>query len=273
MLAVFRAEWSKQLRRPRTYVALGVMAAIPVLITVVLKLNPPSSPERDGGGGIFFFGSLQSGLLLPVAALRLMSRFMLVIVVALFAGDAIAAEASWGNLRSLLARPVSRARLLGAKLMLCVLLGFAAVLTVAVSGLIAGVIAFGWHPINLGFLGISQSQGTLLGHLGIATLYIAWSLTTVVALSFMVSTMTDAPAGAMLAGVGFYFVSQILDAISSLGSVRYVLPTHYFDNWDGLFHGQGFTSDMTRGVLLQVGYILVFCGVGFWWFRRKDVLS
>ena len=270
MFAVFRAELSKQFRRPRTFVALGVMAAIPVIIAIVLKINPPSSPAGEGGGGLFFFGSLSSGLLLPVAALRLMSRFMLVIVVALFAGDAIAAEAGWGNLRALLTRPVSRARLLGAKLTLSVLLGFLAVVTVSVAGLIAGVIAFGWHPVS--FSGIDQSQGALLGHLGLATLYIAWSLTTVVALSFMVSTMSDAPAGAMLAGVGFYFVSQILDAIDSLGSVRYALPTHYFDNWISLF-GHGWTSDMTRGVLLQVGYILLFCGIGFWWFRRKDILS
>jgi ABC-2 type transport system permease protein len=174
-------------------------------------------------------------------------------------------------LRALLTRPVSRARLLGAKLTLSVLLGFLAVVTVSVAGLIAGVIAFGWHPVS--FFGIDQSQGALLGHLGLATLYIAWSLTTVVALSFMVSTMSDAPAGAMLAGVGFYFVSQILDAIDSLGSVRYALPTHYFDNWISLFVGHGWTSDMTRGVLLQVGYILLFCGLGFWWFRRKDILS
>jgi ABC-2 type transport system permease protein len=273
MFAVFRAELSKQFRRPRTFVALGVMAAIPVIIAIVLKINPPSSPAGEGGGGLFFFGSLSSGLLLPVAALRLMSRFMLVIVVALFAGDAIASEASWGNLRSLLTRPVSRGRLIGAKLMLSVLLGVVAVVTVAVTGLIAGVIAFGWHPISLGFFGISQSQGQLLGNLGLASLYIAWSLTTVVAVSFMVSTMTDAPAGAMLAGVGFYFVSQILDAIDSLGSVRYVLPTHYFDNWTDLFSKSGASTDMARGALLQIGYVLLFSSVAFWWFRRKDVLS
>jgi ABC-2 type transport system permease protein len=272
MLPVLRAEMSKQWRRPRTYVALGVMAAIPIVITIVLKINPPSSPDGGGPGGGFFFASLSSGLLVPVAALRLMSRFMLVVVVALFAGDAIAAEAGWGNLRALLARPVGRARLLGAKLVLCMFLGTVAVGTVVVSGLVAGIIAFGWHPISLGFI-VNQSQGQLLGHIGIATAYVAWNLMTVVALAFMVSTMTDAPAGAMLAGVGFYFVSQILDAIDSLGSVRYVLPTHYFDNWDSLFHGQGFTSDMTRGVLLQIGYILLFCVIGFWWFRRKDILS
>lgn len=271
MFAVFRAELAKQWRRPRTYVALGVMAAIPIIITIVLKINPPGAPDRGGPGGGFFFFSLHTGLLLPVAALRLMSRFMLVIVVALFAGDAIASEASWGNLRALLTRPVSRRRLLGAKLLLSVLLGFVAVLTVVVAGLVAGVIAFGWHSVS--FFGIGLSSSALLGHLVVGSLYVAWTLTSVVALAFMVSTMTDAPAGAMLAGVGFYFVSQILDAIDSLGSVRYALPTHYFDSWVDLFHGHGFTSDMTRGVLLQVGYILLFSAIGFWWFRRKDVLS
>ena len=35
----------------RTFVALGVMAAIPVIIAIVLKINPPSSPESGGGPG------------------------------------------------------------------------------------------------------------------------------------------------------------------------------------------------------------------------------
>ena len=50
---------------------------------------------------------------MPAAALRLMSGFLLVIIVAVFGGDAIAGEASWGNLRYLLMRPISRGRLLG----------------------------------------------------------------------------------------------------------------------------------------------------------------
>ena len=44
------------------------------------------------------------------------SGFLLVVVVALFCGDTVASEASWGSLRYLLAIPVPRARLLGVKL-------------------------------------------------------------------------------------------------------------------------------------------------------------
>ena len=30
---------------------------------------------------------------------------------------------------------------------------------------------------------------------------------------------------------------------------------------------------MLRGVLLQVGYVVAFCGLAFWHFQRKDVNS
>ena len=46
-----------------------------------------------------------------------------------------------------------------------------------------------------------------------------------------------------------------LDAITSLGSIRYVLPTHYLDAWDVLFFGRGPNADMLRGILLQVAYV------------------
>ena len=67
-------------------------------------------PISDGEGRLLFLAS-QTGLILPAFALRITSAFLLVIVVALFGGDAIAGEASWGNLRYMLMRPISRGRL------------------------------------------------------------------------------------------------------------------------------------------------------------------
>ena len=66
---------------------------------------------------------------------------------------------------------------------------------------------------------------------------------------------------------------RILDNITALGSIRYGFPTHYFDAWDALFQGTGPTGDMLRGTLLQIPYALVFLGIGWWYFRRKDILS
>jgi ABC-2 type transport system permease protein len=269
VLAVFRTEVDKQLRRPRTFVALGIAVLIPVIATIALKASPP----RPGGGEGLFELAPNSGILVAVAMLRFMSRFLLVLIAALFAGDAVAAEAAWGNLRYLLVRPVGRPRLLGAKLSVSALLAVTATVLIPLTGLVVGGIAFGWSGVSVPLSGLSQSAGQLLWNLVLATFYVAWSLAAVVSFGFFVSTLTDVPSGGVGAAVGLYIVSQILDAITSLGSIRYVLPTHYFDAWDVLFFGRGPNADMLRGVLLQVGYVILFCGLAFWRFQRKDILS
>jgi ABC-2 type transport system permease protein len=272
MLSAFRVEMTKQWRRPRTYVALAVTVGIPVLLTVLVKSNPPKASDER-----FVYLATQTGLFVPVTALRVMSRFLLVIIVALFAGDAVASEASWGNLRALLVRPIGRSRLLAAKATSAALLGLIATALIVITGLVAGGMAFGWHPLDIGGLlgpGLHFSQGELLRNLALSTFYVFWSLTSVIALGVMISTMTDSPAAAIFSGVGLYIVSQILDGISSLGSVRYVLPTHYFDTWSDLFTRNGSTNgDLVRGLLLPLAYITIFGGVAWWWFRRKDILS
>jgi ABC-2 type transport system permease protein len=285
MIRLIKTELIKQVRRPRTWVALGFVVLVPIIVTVALKTNPPDlgGPGR-GGRDVedrFFFLATQTGLIMPVAALLLMSRFFLVVVLCLFAGDAVASEASWGNLRFLLVRPVGRGRLLGAKLATVALFGLLATALIALSGLTAGVIAFGWHPLDFSSFAaldprvasLSQTQSELLVHLAIAIGVVTWGLAGVLAFGFMLSTMTDAPAGAVFGAVGLYVVSTILDAIDSVGSIRYGLPTHYVDAWTGLFSENRWTDDMWRAVLLPIPYVLVFCGIAWWWFRRKDVTS
>ena len=279
-MGVVRTEAVKATRRLRTYISFAVVVVIPIVMTIALKLNPPDAGERGGGGGgLFFLASRFSGLVMPAAALALMSAFLLIIIVAIFGGDAMASDASWGSLRFILMRPVGRVRLLAAKLLVATVLSWAAVLTVVLVALAAGAIAFGWHPLdaprfeNGQLTVIHQSIPDILLHIGIATAYVSWMLTGLVAFTFLLSCVTDSPAAATVTGVGLYITSQILDAIAPLGSLRYGLPTHYFDSWrDVIFVGHA-TSDMARGALLMIGYVLLFTGVSVWWFRRKDILS
>ena len=271
MLAAFRSDWAKQWRRPLTYVALALIVMIPVIFAVALKANPPSRPDSHDAADSFGFLATKSGLYLGVSTLLMTSRFLLELVVAIFAGTAIASEANWGNLRALLVRPIPRGRLLAAKLTTATLLGLIAAALVLATGVIVGVIAFGWHPLATASL--HQAPDQILGNLALATLYVFWTLSSVIALGFMVSTLTDSPAGAVFAALGLYIVSQILDAITSLGSIRYALPTHYLDAWQHLFTGNGPTPDMLRGALLPIAYVIAFLGFAWWWFGRKDILS
>ena len=129
------------------------------------------------------------------------------------------------------------------------------------------------NPIDVPVIGLHQSVAALLTHLGIGSAYVAWHMVPIVAIALMVSTMTDNPTGAIGAGVGLSVVSQILDAIPQLGSLRNALPTHYLEAWRVLIVRGQTSSDLWRGVLLQIPYIVVFCSIAFLWFRRKDVLS
>src|SRR5438067_13580652 len=185
MVAVFRTEVAKQMRRPRTYVALGIAVLIPIILTIALKANPPTGGPGDQG---LLELAPSSGILVAVAMLRFMSRFLLVLIAALFAGDAVAAEAAWGNLRYLLVRPVGRPRLLGAKLSVSALLAVTATVLIPLTGLVVGGIAFGWSGVTVPFSGLSQSAGQLLWNVVLATFYVAWGLAAVVSFGFFVST-------------------------------------------------------------------------------------
>jgi len=158
-----------------------------------------------------------------------------------------------------------------------VLCAWIATVLVVLAGFVAGVIAFGYHDLNvpgLIFSSYSQSAGTLVGHLGIATAYVAWSLSAVVAFSFLFSVLTDAPTGAVFAGVGLYITSTILDAIDSVPSgIRNILPTHYFDSWVDMFTQNHVSTDMWKGAGITLAYVVVFVGAAAWHFRRKDILS
>ena len=81
------------------------------------------------------------------------------------------------------------------------------------------------------FSSYSQSAGRCSVTSAIATVYVAWSLTRRGrVLVPRVSMLTDAPTGAVFAGVGLYITSTILDAIDSIPSgIRNILPTHYVD--------------------------------------------
>lgn len=262
-------EFRKQLIRVRTYVGLGLMILIPTILTLVFKFG--NGPGRRNDNDLFALAR-HSGLNMPLAALSAMSTFLLPVVVLLFAGSAVSEESSWGSLRYLLVRPVSRSRLLASKLLVALVVALIATILITVTATLEGVLAFGWHPVITTSL-TTISPGTALERLALSTLYVAWCLTGVISLSFMISTMGDAVMGAVAGGFGLTIVSEIMNAITPLGRIRSFLPTHYWHAWEALFTRSASSGDMVRGVLLQIPYVVVFLALAWWWFNRKDVLT
>ncbi len=114
--AVILVELSKLLRRPRTWVTITLLAGLPVVVGIFLKVT--GIAPKPGSGPALLSEVLNNGVLFPAAALALILPVFLPVAVAVVAGDAIAGEASAGTLRYLLARPVSRSRLVTAKVVM-----------------------------------------------------------------------------------------------------------------------------------------------------------
>ncbi len=158
-----------------------------------------------------------------------------------------------------------------------------ATILVALAGLVAGVVIFGAHPISVpafgplatGSLahGFQLSEGTLLARVGVGAAYVAFGFTALLAMGTFFSILTDTATGAIGATVGVYIVSEILDGITQLGSIRYFFPTHYLDAWQTMFTDNRYSHDMITGILVQLAYLVVFGAIAIVWFRRKDIRS
>jgi ABC-2 type transport system permease protein len=276
VIALIRTEFTKAASRTRSLVIALLLIGLPTLIVVAINARQ-DRPRRDNGEGLFRLAS-QSGLLVPAAVLSATSGFLLIVIAGTLAGDSVASDASWGNLRYVLMRPVSRVRLLLSKAFVAGVLIWAATILVTLAALVAGLILFGAHDVTVPGIGglvggFNLSGGALALRVLIATGYVAFGFSALLAIGTLFSTITDTAASAIGATVGVYIVSEILDSISQLGQVRYAFPTHYFDAWETMFTDNTYSREMVVGIVVQVAYVVVVGAAAVALFNRKDIRS
>lgn len=279
MIALVRTELVKAVWRTRTAVIALLLVALPVFILVVTRnraLQPGKGSGPNGVGVGLVRLARETGLLAPAAMLNLTSGFLLVVVAGLFAGDAVAGDTSWGNLRYVLLRPVGRVRLLVAKAMVAAALIWAAVILVALAGLAAGVAIYGAGSLTVPFAAFDggvptiSPSGLLLRTLA-ATAYVAFGFSALLGVGLFLSTITRAPTGAVGGGVCLYIVSSILDGIEELGGIRKLLPTHYGDVWQQMFFRNRVPPELWSGITVQLIWLVGFGVAAAVWFSHRDV--
>jgi ABC-2 type transport system permease protein len=272
-----RVEFVRQLRRRRTQLAVLVLLVLPVIIALAFQLSSdPGSegaPQESGGRraalvALATTGATNFALFTELASVG----FLLVVIVALFCGDTVASEASWGSLRYLLAIPVPRARLLRQKLIVALCLSFGANLLLPAWSYLVGGVFFGWAP-GQSPLGGTYTTGAALQRLLIVVCYVSIQSLVVAALAFLLSVLTDAPLGAVGGATMLVVVSNILDSIPDLDPYRRFLPTRFQYSWLDALGQDIFWDDMMRGTGLVLVYSAAFFALAWWRFQEKDILS
>ncbi|MEU9126829.1 ABC transporter permease [Kitasatospora sp. NPDC048540] len=264
-----RVEAVRQLRRRRTMVIGGVLAAMPFIVLAAFQIGgTPDRPDRT----TFIELATASGPNFAATMLFMGTGFLLVIPMALFCGDTVASEASWSSLRYLLAAPVPRARLLARKFTVGLAFSAAAIVLLPLVGLGVGTAAYGWGDLLLP-TGASLPASVALPRLALAVAFVVVAELVVGALAFWLSTATDAPLGAVGGAVFLTIVTGVLDAITALGGLREWLPAHWNYAWADALQPQLEWGGMLQGASLSVSYSLVLLALAFRGFARKDVVS
>jgi ABC-2 type transport system permease protein len=265
-----RVELVRQLKRRRTIVMGGILAALPFVLLVAFAIG--GEPGGRNNTVSLMDTATASGANFAAVNLFVSAGFLLVIPVALFCGDTVASEAGWSSLRYLLAAPVPRARLLWSKLVVGLGLSLAAMILLPVVALAVGTAAYGWGSLELP-TGGSLDPGTAAQRLVVVVGFIFVSQLVTAGLAFWLSTKTDAPLGAVGGAVGLTIVGNVLDAVTALGDWRHFLPAHWQFAWADAVQPTPEWSGMIQGTAVSITYALVLFALAFRGFARKDVVS
>ena len=115
--------------------------------------------------------------------------------------------------------------------------------------------------------------GEALARMGIVLGYVLITELVVAGLAFLLSVSTDSPLGAVGGAVGLVIVSNILDAVTALGSWREILPTHWQFAWLDAMQPQISWGGMVEGAAVSVSYALILFALAFRHFATKDIVS
>jgi ABC-2 type transport system permease protein len=271
---VIAVELVKLVRRPRTWITIVLLNALPTLVAVLLAVTDIG--PQPGEGPAFLSAVLTDGKLFPLAALAIVLPLFMPVAVAVVAGDAIAGEASGGTLRYILTRPVGRTRLLVAKLVSVLAFVLLAVVVVAAVGYVVGSLLLGngdSSGLVTGVSGTGLTSTQLVERTLMSIVYVSLSMLGVAAMALLLSTFTDSPVGAALGALAFLIASTLLLTLDAASALQPYLPTRYWLSFVDLFRDPIQWREILRGVGLQGVYVLVFLGAAWANFTTKDITS
>lgn len=265
---LLRSEMRLIADRRRNQMGLLVLAAVPVLMAVAVKLSQP----RPGRGPDFLSSITSNGLFVPLAALTVEMTLFLPLAMAMLAGDAIAGEANLGTLRYLLTVPVGRTRLLAVKYASLCIGAVWGVGLVAVAGALVGIVLFGTGPM-VTLSGSQISFGESVWRIILITLYLSAGIAGLGAVGLFISTLTEQPMAATVALTIFTILSWI---IVSVPQVSWIHPWLIVDQWmafGDLLRDPPAWGNILQGLAVDAGYAVVFWLAAWARFGNKDITS
>jgi ABC-2 type transport system permease protein len=262
---VYRWEVAKLLAQKRTYLGLGAATLVPIIFVVVLVLQ--SGGPNDVPLGRYI---RDTGLAVPFVVLFFMSIWGLPLITALVAGDIVASESHNGTLKTILTRSRERGEVFAGKALATATYTLSIVFAMGLTGLIAGSIAWGVHPLT-SLSGTKVSAGHGLGLLLLSMLVYALPLAGIAAFGILLSTITRNSAAAVVGALMWALFMQLLGVLPGMESIRPYLLGTQFEAWHGFLRVPVDWSPVIRALWVCALYIGVPVVAAYLVFLRRDV--
>lgn len=233
-----KGELRKLFARRRTYIGYVVFLIFEIILLTVFKLGLGRDRMEDMLGQVGESMEAYYTSLTVTYWIMGFSMFLLgSIFFALVSGDIVAKEAEDGNLRLVLARPVSRFRVLLLKYLATIIYTITFVIFVGASGYLMAVAALGldgglfvWN-YKMQTFAVYSDWGEGFVRIVIAALLIGVSMVTLSSVGFCFSCFKMKPATAAISALSVLFVDMVLQEFPFLKPYEENFVTFKMSTW------------------------------------------
>jgi ABC-2 type transport system permease protein len=269
--ATYRWELRKLIAQKRSWVGIAAAAVVELVFLIsieISKVTPNDGPYGDPMGQ----GLRHSGLALTPVVLKEIAYFGPAIIAALVGGDIVANEDGGSTLKTILVRSVRRGEILAAKALALYTYVVAALFVFAVTGIVAGTIAWGFHPLaNISGQRISAAHALALTFAAIAV----YAVPTIAIASFglFLSVVTRQSVAGVVGTIFYTLALQGLAALPAIKGARpYILVTQ-LHAWHAPFETPTDWGLIGHAVWISALYAAPPLVAAWIVFRRRDVTS
>jgi ABC-2 type transport system permease protein len=263
--AVYRVESRKLLAQTRVRWVLGFLLVVP-WIYIGLILHQDRLPLETLYGRYL----KDTGYATPLAILVYASQWVLPLIAALIAGDIFSSEDQQGTLKTILTRSVGRNAVFWGKVAAAFTFTLLAVVTVAASATLAGIVTVGNDPlVDVG--GTLRQPSAAAGLVAASWATVLLPTLAFGAIAMMVSILTRSSVLGVIVPVVLGLCMQLYTFLNAWDTVRHVLLGYTMSAWRGLLDSPSYLAPLARGLPVAAAYLVVATAIGFVAFRRRDV--
>ncbi len=272
-----RNELWKLFGKKRTYIGFGIILATQLAIAIGFRYTSAKAYiARPLEGNGYLAEQFISTLTIATIMLLPLAYLLLPLFISLVGGDLVAKEVEDGTLRMILARPISRVRLLAVKWLAGAVFSGLLVLALGVFGLLFAQIWFRWGGLFVFVPG--ELFGIFDPHAGwqrylVAHLMLVAKACSILSVALMFSCFNIKPAAATILAVSFVFVNRILQEIPYFRDFQHWFFTYHLNIWQWMFAQPVPWWRVGESLSLLLAFNFTFLAIGYTAFQIRDIKS